>query len=97
MKFRIVFLFIILGFYFWFSLAFDVESQCEERTFVVTAYYSPLDNQDFYYKWNAIEEKILNWNWIAWAWWKKVFNGMLAAPSSYTFGSIVYFPGLGIG
>jgi hypothetical protein len=41
-------------------LAFDIETDCEQRTFVVTAYYSPVSGQAFYYRPNYIEEKILN-------------------------------------
>jgi hypothetical protein len=35
-------------------------SGCEERNFTVTAYYSPLSGQVFYYKSGYIEEVILN-------------------------------------
>ncbi len=96
MRFKISILFIIFISFFWFSLAFDIETDCEQRTFVVTAYYSPVSGQAFYYRPNYIEEKILNWNGIAWAAWKKVFNGMLAGPKSYDFWSVIYFPWLGI-
>ncbi len=96
MKFKISILFIIFYLSLWFSLAFDIETECERKTFVVTAYYSPVSWQAFYYKSNYNEEKILNWEGIAWAAWKKVFNGMLAWPKNYAFGSIVYFPWFGI-
>jgi hypothetical protein len=42
-----------------FANAFDT-SQCEERIFTVTAYYSPEVDQIFYYKPNFQEEVILN-------------------------------------
>jgi peptidoglycan hydrolase-like protein with peptidoglycan-binding domain len=89
--------FLILLFVFWFTFALDFESECEERIFVVTAYYSPLDGQSFYYKSDYAQEKILNGEGVAGAWWKKVFNWMLAGPSSYPFGSMIYFPWLGVG
>lgn len=92
MNLKFWFLFIIFVSFLWFSLAFDIESECEQRTFVVTAYYSPVSWQAFYYRTNYIDEKVLNWEGIAWAAWKKVFNGMLAWPKSYDFGSIIYFP-----
>jgi len=53
--------------------------------FRITAYYSPLPNQSHYIKWNYNAEIIMNWRWIRWASWKRVFSGMLAAPSKYSF------------
>lgn len=53
--------------------------------FVVTAYYSPLPDQNYYLTWNYESEKRLNWQWIRWASWKWVFSGMLAAPKNYKF------------
>ena len=77
------------------SYAYDFQTNCEERVFVVTAYYSPKSWQAFYYKDTFEAEKKLNWEWLYWASGKWVFNGMLAAPSSYDFGGLVYFPSLG--
>jgi len=76
--------------------AFDVSS-CQERAFTVTAYYSPESGQVFYYKPSFQEEVILNGEWHYGASGKKVFNGMLAWPATYLFGSIIYFPGLWVG
>ena len=76
--------------------AFDF-SACEERNFTVTAYYSPESGQVFYYKPSFEEEITLNGEWHIGASGKQVFNGMLAWPASYTFGSIIYFPWFGIG
>ncbi len=53
--------------------------------FRITAYYSPLPNQSHYIKWNYNAEIIMNWRWIRWTSWKRVFSGMLAAPSKYSF------------
>lgn len=64
--------------------------------FVVTAYYSPLPDQQYYITGNYESEKRLNWNWIAWASWKPVFSGMLAAPGKYWFGTKIQLEGLGI-
>lgn len=76
--------------------AFDF-SDCQERVFTMTAYYSPKSGQVFYYKPSFLEEVILNGQWYFGASGKKVFNGMLAWPASYPFGSLIYFPGLGLG
>jgi len=64
--------------------------------FIVTAYYSPLPNQNYYLKWNYEDEIRLNWKWIAWASWKWVFPWMLAAPSNYKFWTKVYLEWLWI-
>lgn len=76
--------------------AFDV-SNCEEKMFTVTSYYSPVSGQSFYYKSGFQEEVILNGQWYYWASGKKVFNGMLAGPSSYVFWSKIFFQWLGVG
>lgn len=62
----------------------------EENYFIVTAYYSPLPNQNFYLKWNYEDELKLNWNWIRWASWEPVFSWMLAAPKTYKFWTKIY-------
>ncbi len=85
----------------WFGLLsatywFDFKTECTEQTFVVTAYYSPSDDQAFYYKGTSVDEKILNWNGTHGASGKPVFNWMLAAPSTYAFGWKIYFPALWI-
>ena len=62
----------------------------DDNYFVVTAYYSPLPNQEYYLKWNYEAEKRLNWNWIKWASGKWVFSGMLAWPKNYKFWTKIY-------
>ncbi len=79
-----------------FAQAFDI-AWCEERTFTVTAYYSPEPGQIFYYKPSFQEEVILNGEWYTGASGKTVFNGMLAGPATYPFGSVIYFPWLWVG
>ena len=69
----------------------------ETRDFVVTAYYSPMPNQSFYLRGNYEAEKRLNGNGTHGASGKPVFTGMLAAPSSYSFGTRIEFDGLGVG
>ncbi len=61
--------------------------QADENYFIVTAYYSPLPDQENYLTGNYWDEIILNWAWIAGASGKKVFSGMLAAPWKYNFGT----------
>jgi 3D (Asp-Asp-Asp) domain-containing protein len=70
---------------------------CELRTFKATAYYSPQEGQRFYVKGSLEEDKILNGNGTHGASGRAVFNGMIAAPKSYAFGTRIYVPGRGIG
>jgi len=67
---------------------------CYKKYIKFSAYYSPIYGQKFYYKWNFYLEKRLNWRWIRWASWRRVFNWMLAGPKNYKFGTKIYIPGL---
>lgn len=69
----------------------------EERTFIVTAYYSPLPDQSFYFKWSYEAEVRLNGEWTHWASGRWVFPGMLAAPKTYAFGTKIYLEWVGLG
>lgn len=68
-----------------------------KKEFIITAYYSPLPNQNFYLKGNYDAEKVLNGNGTNGASGKPVFTGMLAAPKTYAFGTKIVFEGLGAG
>ena len=70
---------------------------CLPRTFEVTSYYSPLSTQSLFFQGDFEREIRLNGKGIAWASGRPVFNGMLAAPSSYAFGSRIYLEWLGRG
>jgi peptidoglycan hydrolase-like protein with peptidoglycan-binding domain/3D (Asp-Asp-Asp) domain-containing protein len=70
---------------------------CELKSFKATAYYSPIEWQKFYVKWSLEEDRILNGNGTNGASWKKVFNGMIAAPKSYAFWTRIYIPNWGVG
>lgn len=72
----------------------DTES---ERYFVVTAYYSPLPNQNAYLRGDYEKEKILNWEGVRGASGKKVFSWMLAAPKWYDFWTKIYLEWVWIG
>ncbi len=64
--------------------------------FVVTAYYSPLPNQNYYLTGNYKAEKRLNWEGIRWASGKRVFSWMLAAPKIYRFWTKIFLEWLGV-
>lgn len=65
--------------------------------YIVTAYYSPLPDQNYYITGSYESEKRLNWKGIAGASGKKVFSGMLAAPWKYSFWTKIELDGLWIG
>jgi len=67
------------------------------QKFIVTAYYSPLPNQSFYLKGSYEADIRLNGNGTHGASGKAVYEGMLAGPKTYAFGTKVYLEGLGIG
>lgn len=68
-----------------------------EQEFVVTAYYSPLPNQCCYFRGNYEEEKIFNGEGTHGADGTAVYPGMLAAPPSYSFGTVIDLQGVGVG
>ncbi|MFA5916827.1 MAG: peptidoglycan-binding protein [Candidatus Gracilibacteria bacterium] len=69
----------------------------ETQEFIVTAYYSPLPDQEYYLKGNYEDEIKLNGRGIRGASGLEVFNGMLAGPSKYSFGTKMYLEGIGTG
>ena len=84
-------------------LLVDTNANDNDTFFVVTAYYSPLPNQE-HYSYSVYtkrertfqEEKRLQWQWIRWASWKKVFSWMLAAPANYKFWTKIHLEWLGV-
>lgn len=66
-----------------------------EQEFLITAYYSPLPNQCCYVKGGLQADKILNGEGHTAADGTGVYPGMIAAPSSYPFGTTVHLPGIG--
>lgn len=68
-----------------------------EQEFVITAYYSPVEGQCCYVKGGETADKILNGQGISGADGTGVYPGMIAAPSSYAFGTRIELPGIGIG
>ncbi len=69
----------------------------EKRMLLVTAYYSPLPDQRFYIRGNYEADIRLNGRGTNGADGTEVFDGMLAAPKTYAFGTRVRIPGLGVG
>lgn len=72
------------------NLILTANANDETKSFIVTAYYSPLPDQEYYLKGNYEDELRLNWRWIRWASWEEVFDWMLAWPKKYAFGTKIY-------
>ncbi len=68
----------------------------EETYFIATAYYSPLPNQSRYTTGSYAGDIRLNGSGIITASGKKVFQGLLAWPKNYPFGTKIYFEWYGI-
>lgn len=69
---------------------------CYDQNFLITAYYSPIPDQNFYMRWEYQADIRLNWNWTNWADWTEVYMWMLAWPSWYDFWTKVVLPWLWI-
>lgn len=63
-----------------------------QETFIVTAYYSPLPDQEFYVTGSFEGDKRLNGNGTHGADATPVYPGMIAAPGTYAFGTRVSCP-----
>ncbi len=83
-------LFLNLSFFTLETAKADTPVFSSDNYFVVTAYYSPLPDQNYYFKWSYAADIKLNWKWIRWASWKEVFAWMLAWPKSYAFWTKIY-------
>lgn len=68
-----------------------------KRNFTLTGYYSPLPNQDFYITGSYEAEKRLNGEGLRGADGTEVYPGMIAAPSTYAFGTKICLPNFGCG
>lgn len=73
------------------------EVSLEERSFYITAYYSPLPGQIAYTTGSYNAEIRLNGSGKWTASWKDVFMGLLAAPRNYPFGTKIYLEWIWVG
>jgi peptidoglycan hydrolase-like protein with peptidoglycan-binding domain len=80
-----------------FTVQANTDSVGEKRMFSLTGYYSPLANQGFFLTGSYESEIRLNGRGIAGADGTPVYPGMIAAPKSYAFGTIVCLPDYGCG
>lgn len=63
-----------------------------QKTFIVTAYYSPLPDQNYYVTGSLAGDKRLNGNGTNGADGTPVYPGMIAAPGTYGFGTRISCP-----
>jgi peptidoglycan hydrolase-like protein with peptidoglycan-binding domain len=80
-----------------FTVQANTDSVGEKRMFSLTGYYSPLANQGFFLTGSYESEIRLNGRGVAGADGTPVYPGMIAAPKSYAFGTIVCLPDYGCG
>jgi len=73
----------------------DEQNKPYAQEFVITAYYTPLPGQCCYVKGGERADKILNGEGAHGADGTDVYPGMLAAPPSYAFGTVVVLPNIG--
>lgn len=66
-----------------------------KKTFIISAYYSPLPNQEYFLTGNYEAEIRLNGNGVHGADGTSVYPGMIAAPKTYPFGTKMEIPGVG--
>lgn len=66
-----------------------------EQTFIITAYYSPIEGQKHYIRGSLAADKKLNGNGVHGADGTPVYPGMIAAPKSVPFGTKMTIPGIG--
>jgi peptidoglycan hydrolase-like protein with peptidoglycan-binding domain len=67
-----------------------------KQTFVVTAYYSPLPDQCCYARGGYEEDIVFNGKGTHGADGTPVYPGMIAAPPTYAFGTVIELPSIGV-
>jgi len=92
---------LLLSFVLIFTLSFigictvSAYEKPERSDFVVTAYYSPLPGQSRYHKSNYREEVMLNGLGKVTASGSSIYKGVVAAPSTLAFGTLIEIDGVG--
>lgn len=78
-------------------MAAPTDNQPYKKQFLISAYYSPLPGQNRYLRGTYEKDIRLNGRGVAGADGTGVYDGMLAAPKNYAFGTKIFLPSLGIG
>lgn len=74
----------------------EPESFSHQKTFIISAYYSPLQGQNRYVTGSYAGDIRLNGNGTNGADGTQVYPGMIAAPKTYAFGTKMKIPGIGV-
>ncbi|MDA1209325.1 MAG: peptidoglycan-binding protein [bacterium] len=88
-------LFVLLFLVIVTPLQAQTKEESYTKTFIITAYYSPLPGQCCYVKGGLAADRILNGEGHTAADGTAVYPGMLAAPPNYAFGTRIDLPGIG--
>lgn len=83
-----------------FAAVSDVPTSTEQnfpyqKTFIISAYYSPLPDQEYYVRGSYFEDVKLNGRGVRGADGSDVYPGMIAAPKKYPYGTKMKIPGIG--
>jgi len=88
-------LLLVLGLLSYFAVC-EIAQATYQKTFTISAYYSPIPNQERYVTKSYEGDLRLNGSGVNSADGTPVYPGMIAAPSAYTFGTKMDIPGIGI-
>ena len=85
----------IIGLLTYFAI-YEIASAAYQATFTISAYYSPVEGQERYVTGSYAGDIRLNGSGVNSADGTPVYPGMIAAPSSYAFGTKMNIPGIGL-
>lgn len=88
-------LLLVLGLLAYFAF-YEVAQCAYQQTFTISAYYSPIQGQSRYVTGSYEGDIRLNGSGVNSADGTPVYPGMIAAPSSYAFGTKMNIPGIGL-
>lgn len=88
-------LLLVIGLLAYFAL-YQIAHAAYQQTFVISAYYSPVPGQERYATGSYEKDIRLNGSGVKSADGTPVYPGMIAAPSSYAFGTKMNIPGIGL-
>lgn len=88
-------LLLVIGLLSFFAF-FQIAQAAYKQTFTISAYYSPIEGQARYVTGSYAGDIRLNGSGVNSADGTPVYPGMIAAPSSYAFGTKMSIPGIGL-
>lgn len=88
-------LLVVIGVLTYFTL-YQIAHAAYQKTFTISAYYSPIEGQERYVTGSYAGDIRLNGSGVNSADGTPVYPGMIAAPKSYAFGTKMNIPGIGL-